>query len=294
MTKPSDRNLPPMRPPSFIAIALRFTVTVVVGLLTIWGCLGQIVAEKVATALAMPFGLLWLLLLFSAAYAVAARQRLAAGLLLFCWLASTAVGSGHLCRQLAISLETPYLEIDPLTQPPFDAVVVLGGGGGLSVNGRMQGNGSADRLILAAQLYHRQIAKKLICTGQRIESMDSTGADPAAVSRAILENLGVPADAIEEIGGRNTAEEMDNLGKRFSQSQMRTGLLTSAWHLPRAMRLAERNGFHPEPLPCDFRTPAEVLPPTTGQVIEGMIPSGGAAAGNATLFKEFLGMLAGR
>lgn len=284
----------PVNSPSFVSVLLRFFVTGTVGILTIWGCLGRMVAEKVATALVMPYGVLWLLLLFSAAYAVAARQRLGAVLLLCCWATSTVVGSGHVSQWLAKSLERPYLEIDPLKQKPFNYVVVLGGGGGLSVNGRMQGNSSADRLILAAQLYHLKIAAKLICTGQRIETMDSTGADPAEVSRTILQNLGVPAEAIETVGGRNTAEEMVSLGQRFGESKDRVGLVTSAWHLPRAMRLALRNGFEPEPVPCDFRTPPDALPPTPGQIIEGLIPSGGAAAGNASLMKEFLATLAGR
>lgn len=283
-----------MNSPSFVSVLLRFVVTGAVGILTIWGCLGRMVAEKVATALVMPYGLLWLLLLFSAAYAVAARQRLAAVLLLSCWVTSTIVGSGHLHQRLARSLEGPYLEIDPLKLKPFEFVVVLGGGGGLSANGRMQGNHSADRLIVAAQLYHQKLAGKLICTGQRIESMNSTGADPAEVSRTILQDLGVPADAIETVGGRNTAEEMENLGQRFAESDDRVGLVTSAWHLPRAMRLALRNGFEPEPLPCDFRSPPEVQPPTPGQIIEGLIPSGAAAAGNSALMKEILATLAGR
>ena len=61
-------------------------------------------------------------------------------------------------------------------------LTVLGGGGGPGANGRLQGNGPGDRLILAAQLYHQKIARKFICTGQRIMSMNASGVDPVVES----------------------------------------------------------------------------------------------------------------
>ncbi len=288
----NDHDL--MNSSSFLSIAFRFCVIVSVSLATIWLSLDRMVAEKVATALVLPAGILWLLLLFSCAYAVAARQRVAAAWLMICWLAYSVAGSGFVSDWLATSLEQPYLSINPLEEQPFEFVVVLGGGGGLGANQRLQGNGSGDRMILAAQLYHQGLARKLICTGQRIESMNSTGIDPAEVSLGILTRLGVPVDAIEKLGGRNTSEEMKSLGERFGQSEQRIGLLTSAWHLPRALRLARRNGFHPQALPADFRSSPKLNPPTSGELIVGMIPGGDALSANGAFCKEFLGMLVGR
>ena len=171
---------------------------------------------------------------------------------------------------------------------------MLGGGGGPGAHGRQQGNSSGDRLILAAQLYHQKIAKKFICTGQRIASMNSSGVDPAVASRDILLNLGVPDSAIEMMGGRNTSEEMRELAGRFRDSKARIGLLTSAWHLPRAMRLANRNGLQPIPLPADFRSGPRSNGFTTGQIVESMLPNGSVLGSNWSLAKEFLGMLLGR
>ena len=283
-----------MNSPSITAIAFRFIVTASVGLGTIWLSLGQMAAEKIATTVAMPVGILWLLLLFSASYAVAIRQRAAGVLLIVCWLLLSVSGSGLLADRLAVSLERAYLTIQPLEEKPFDVVVVLGGGGGLGANSRIQGNGSGDRMILAAQLYHQGLAKKLVCTGQRIESMDSSGVDPGEVSRTILKGLGVPENAIELEAGRNTSEEMQSLGKKFADGELRIGLVTSAWHLPRALRLAARNDFHPLPLPADFRSNPTNNPPTPGQLIESLVPTAGSLSLNAALLKEYLGMAVGR
>ncbi len=277
-----------------LPVLVRFAVTFAVGLMSIWLSLGQMAAEKIATALALPAGLLWLFLLFSASYAVAARQRESSFCLLLAWLLLTIGGNGYLAGQLSAAIEQPYLQTDPLREAPLDVVVVLGGGGASAANGRLQGNTSGDLLILAAQLYHQGIARSFVCTGQRIESMDASGTDPATISATVLKQLGVDAGAIEMLGGRNTAEEMQLLGERFRDSKQRVGVVTSAWHLPRALALADRHGFHPVPLPADFRTGPLDVSATSAQVIEAMIPSGVALATNSALLKEYLGMALGR
>ena len=82
--------------------------------------------------------------------------------------------------------------------------------------------------------------------------------------------------------------------KQNHTSELRIGLLTSAWHLPRAMRLANHNGLKPLPLPADFRTGANVEGFTTGQIVESMIPNGFALEATCLFAKEYLGMLVGR
>jgi uncharacterized SAM-binding protein YcdF (DUF218 family) len=246
----------------------------------------------------MPAGFLWLLLmaLVIQLWPLRRPERRTPGgwPALLCFAVYSLGGSGIISDSLAHSLESPYLQTNPLEEEPLDVVVVLGGGGGLGANGRLQGNGSGDRMILAAQLYHAQLSKKFICTGQRIASMNSTGADPADTSRDILMRLGVPDSAIEMSGGKNTSEEMLNLGKRFENSNERIGLLTSAWHLPRATRLANRNGLKVVPLPSDFRSSPRQQPPTIGQRIESLIPNGAAFGSTWSFAKEYVGMLVGR
>lgn len=258
-----------------------------------WLALGRIVAEKTATALAMPCGLVWLLLLVVvlAARRAGRRDLMLAAVLPFTLL--TLLGNGFVAEYLASSLERPYLAIDPLKEEPFEVVIVLGGGTITGGNGRIQGNTSGDRILLAAQLYHAGIGRKLICSGRRIDELDPDRTNPAEESKQLLISLGVQEDAIEIQEGRNTAEEIVLLGRRFGQKGDRVGLVTSAWHLPRAMRLAEHNEFRPSPLPADFITqPQRQL--TTGAIVLKCIPQDAAAAVSAKLIKEYLGTLVGR
>ena len=288
-----------LRQPSFCRILLLVCGVIVAGLVILGVTQDRNVVEKIGTALVMPTGVLWILLLTLTIQLWLPHHqnytgrpgRMAATL---CFLLFTISGNGFVSDRLADALESEYLHIDPMQEAPLDVVIVLGGGGGPGANGRQQGNSSGDRLILAAQLYHQKIAKKFICTGQRIASMNSSGVDPAVASRDILLNLGVPDSAIEMMGGRNTSEEMRELAGRSRDSKARIGLLTSAWHLPRAMRLANRNGLQPIPLPADFRSGPRSNGFTTGQIVESMLPNGSVLGSNWSLAKEFLGMLLGR
>lgn len=273
---------------------LRIGVMTVVAIAGLWLFFDKMAAEKIATSLAMPCGITWYLLSCSVVVACAARVPKLAWTLVVVWTLFTGLGNGHFSTWLARSLEAPYAEIQPLKQQPFDFVIVLGGGASQGANHRNQGNGSGDRLILAAQLYHADVARKLICTGQRIASMDASSMDASERSRDILKRLRVPDSAIEICGGRNTSEEMRTLSERFSNSGRRIGLLTSAWHLPRSMRLANRYNLSPEPLPADFMSSPTSIDLTLGQIMEGMIPQGGSFAGAARVVKEYLAMLVGR
>ncbi|MEJ7590200.1 MAG: YdcF family protein [Planctomycetaceae bacterium] len=286
-------------PPSFLRIL--FMICTFIGMVVI--VLGvtqdRNVVEKVGTALVMPSGLLWILLLTLSIQLCMQKKHHHSGqsggiAATVCFALFSVAGNGFIADHMAAALEADYLRVDPMKEAPLDVVIVLGGGSGLGANGRLQGNGSGDRLILAAQLYHQKIARKFICTGQRIALMNASGVDPAESSRDILIKLGVPDSAIEIAGGRNTSEEMQGLSKRFHESKLRIGLLTSAWHLPRAMRLANRNGLQPIPLPADFRTAANIEGLTTGQMVESMIPNGFALGATWSFAKEYLGMMLGR
>ena len=74
----------------------------------------------------------------------------------------------------------------------------------------------------------------------------------AESAEQIWTDLGIPKSDIMLIEGRNTSEELRNLSQWMEdQSPQRIGLLTSAYHLPRAMRLAKANGLDLIPLAAD-------------------------------------------
>ena len=59
--------------------------------------------------------------------------------------------------------------------------------------------------------------------------------------------LGIPDSAIVMGRGANTGEELQNAKRYLTDADAsRVGLLTSAWHMPRALRHAERNGLGKE------------------------------------------------
>lgn len=284
--------------PSFFRVLVGIVLVSMLLLAAIWAGTDRDAAEKIGTALFMPSGFLWLMLIALTIQLWPFRKhpnRPAGGIpALLCLLGYSLAGNGYISDAMAVALESRYFGINPLNEPPTEVVIVLGGGGSEGANGRLQGNGSGDRMILAAQLYHRQPSTRFICTGQRIQSMNPSGVDPADTSRDILIRLGVPESSIEISGGKNTSEEMTNLGKRFGNSGTRIGLLTSAWHLPRATRLAKRNGLETIPLPSDFRSSPLDREPTLGKRIESVIPNGNAFGSTWSFAKEYVGMLIGR
>ena len=287
-----------VQPPrkSIIRTTLTLGTLCLIGLAVLYFTQGRMPAEKIATALVMPTGLLWLLMLTCTFHLIRNRQKAAAGWMLLTVCTYSVVGSSFVSGEIARSLERPYLSINPLqSESSFDAIVLLGGGGSTGANGRLQANASGDRMILAAQLFHSGLTPEIICTGQRIAELSPTASDPAIISRDVLMALGVPETAITMLGGRNTTEEMDLLRKRFQESSQQVGLVTSAWHMTRALRLASKVDFHPTPLPADFRSYGNREgSPTVSAMVESIIPNPGAMLTTWCCCKEYLGMLVGR
>lgn len=272
---------------------LRVAVAVMAFVAGAWGALGRIVAEKIVTVLAMPTGIIWLLMLVAVLAARRARRFDLMLAIAVPWTALTLLANSFVVDSLARTLEQPFRSVRPLQSEPMDAVVVLGGGTLTGGNGRIQGNTSGDRIILAAQLYHAEIAPRIICTGRRIDELAPDRKDPAEESQAILISLGVPEDRIQLLDGRNTSEEMKSLGQMFGNGDAKVGLVTSAWHLPRALRLANRNGFTPTALPADFISAFDGQK-TTAKIILDCLPQDGSLWASSRLLKEHLGMLVGR
>lgn len=213
----------------------------------------MLVLQKVVTQLVLPCGLLWLGLMI-AWFVAWLRGERAARWLMALLLGYTLAGNGPLSGLLMNHLERNYVEVDPFTQEPFDAVFVLGGGTSTGQNGSAQVNSAGDRVVLAAKMFEAEKATYIVCTGQKIAELAPDRPDPGEESVRILRQLGVPAEQIVRVKGRMTFEEMSAVrGLLAERDWRRVGLITSAWHLPRAMRLAKRANLDLIPLPADFR-----------------------------------------
>ncbi|MEP3482596.1 MAG: ElyC/SanA/YdcF family protein [Fuerstiella sp.] len=254
---------------------------------------GRTVTEKLVTALILPCGIIWLMLFGISLLAFFMKNRTIGICGLFTFAIFTVLGSGYVAGFLTSSLEGPFRDIKPFEQRPFDKVVLLGGGGKLGSNHRAQGSSSGDRLILAAAMYHGGMAKTVICTGTSIQGLGNGQLGPGKLSAIVLRSLGVPDDAIEFIDGRTTAEEMVSLRQHLTADDKRVGIVTSAWHLSRALRLAERQNLKLHPLPADFLG-GPIRPKTSAEIIKDCIPEADSLLVTTHLLRERMAELAGR
>lgn len=267
------------------------------GLALVLGLLGAVserLLEKAATNLVLPCGACCMGLALCAYFAALNRQRVLAWLLAGTWLAYTLAGNGLIGHWLLCSLERPYYGMDPLHAEPVDQLVVLGGTVGVLENGVAQIGNGGDRAVLAARLYHRGKTRRLVATGALTTPAGLDNKGGAKATAQIWQDLGVPASAIAMIGGQNTLEEIRNLKTLLDEDTRfpRVGLVTSAWHMSRALRLAKQEGLDVIPVPADFATRAP--PPTWDEVLLGLIPSGNGFANTQRALKERLAGLVGR
>ncbi len=211
--------------------------------------------EKTLGLLAMPVGLLWLFLLASAGLCLLRKQRLSAALFLVSALGYALAGNVYLGSALMARLEAGVSPVDVATVAPFDAVCVLGGGTGEDFQGHPEANLAGDRIVLAARLWHAGKVKLLVASGMSRDSVRGVR-NLGQETRTLWRGLGVPDAAILVVADPcwNTRDEI--AADRRLQARLgwrRVGLLSSAWHLPRALALARKAGLAATPLAADWR-----------------------------------------
>src|SRR5699024_6056820 len=94
-------------------------------------------------------------------------------------------------------------------------------------------------------------------------STSKTQHNSAEVTRQIWEDMGVDPERILPVPGpTNTRQEMQTLRElKNEHGWERVGVVSSARHLPRVVRNAERAGVDITPLPADFMSnPTAVFP----------------------------------
>jgi len=247
------------------------------------------VVDKLLSRLIMPVGLLWLLA-FALAYWSALRGRFKAALMPFgAWILMSIAGSTWVGVAMIRWLERGY--VMPPLEARFDVVMVLGGGTDVTPEGAPQLSHAGDRLRVGALLYAHKQAERLVCSGSGAAGIDQVEArDLAREAATLLGDMGVPRAAIIELPGPiNTQQEIAALAAFAKERGFhRVGLVTSAWHLRRAMRLADRFGLDATPIPADARGhqgPANIM---------GVVPSGSGFYVVQIAWKEIIGALVGR
>ncbi len=263
-------------------LALLLLGVLFVGLAGIMG--GQSAFEKTITALLLPVGLVWIVLMILIYFALVYRHTAAAILGIIAWTVLTIAGNGWVANQLAHLREAPFLDFDEETLEPLDVVFLLGGGTSTRENGSVQLGQSGDRVMVAARLYHLGKTKTIVCTGSQTKRTTRADLHPREEAAQLLESLGIDKVAIEQLAGDNTSEEAEKMKAYLDQHPefKRVGVLTSAWHLPRALRLLEQLGIDAIPIPADFKSGYFIPAP------EELIPSPTNLRTNQLLVKEWL------
>lgn len=242
---------------------------------------------KVIGTLLMPAGLIWIFGLMAAAGFVAAGKRGQFGVLAALWIAYTIAGSLIVGTALTSRLEKDYADIDPF-ELTWDAVVVLGGGTATHRDYEFLGL-SGDRVMLGARLWHTGRTPILITTGSTPPSAKISHVS-ADVTARIWKDLGIPDEAIIRVNNAtDTTEELEAVADLIRRHQWKhVGLVTSARHMRRALRNAERFDVRVHPLPADFATGGANLD------FLAMIPQGRGFHIVHTACWEFLGELGGQ
>lgn len=261
----------------------------------LWFFSGRMAVEKLVTRLVAPVGVIWLSLFGIAVMAFRRQQKGIAWSLLAVWFWLTISGNGTLSDLLMTRLEADYLSTVPADFEKFDSIIVMGGGAGLAPNGQPQTNGSGGRIVTAAQMFRLGLVRRIICGGGRIPSMTRVTMNESQKTATLLMSLGVPESAIQLASGENSTRELQDIANRMDPNERRLGLITSAWHLPRAMRLAKKYGLDPVAIPADFRSPVvHDEPPLFGERVYGLVPKGGGLEESAVAIKEYIAHIVGR
>ena len=252
---------------------------------------GPGLAARAATALVMPVGLLWLLFFMLATWNAFSRNRSAAILFLGCWLLIGLVFNYWISRAYISLVEHRPADELPASDLPLRAVVVLGGGAAINGYGIDELGRDGERVVSAAQLWHAGQTRSIICTGGTGDPVH----DASAVGRRLLKSVGVPENAIITIIGENTSQEMLQLEQLLASppsnlpNEGKLGLITSAFHMHRALRLAKGRSLDFVPLPCAYRSSSspEFSP-------RDLVPTAGHGSIFGSALKEQLARLAGR
>jgi uncharacterized SAM-binding protein YcdF (DUF218 family) len=223
------------------------------------------------------FGILGLLL-------ARRRARLALGCgilsLLVLTLFSTDPVANGLWRMLERSPATMQKDVT------YDAVIVLSGmvdGTVTEERGQPAYNDNIDRLIVTYQILREGHAKKVLISGGAA-TLDGSGPREADILAQQLRDWGIdPGRIVEERESRNTRENAAASARVIAaEGWGRILLVTSAFHMRRALGCFEQVGLHPDALPVDYRA-------TQGSV--GWFPRAGNLATSTAALRELAGRL---
>jgi len=249
------------------------------------------ILAKVLGFFALPSNLIVVLGLTGLALTLTRFVRVGRSLAIVSLLLLAVAGWSPLGNLLMLPLEERFPAWDPGRGAP-DGIIILGGAIDIQasvIRGVPELNEAAERMTAAVELARKYPAARIVFSGGEA-SLILRGANEADFALALFESLGLPHERVRlENRSRNTIENAE-FSKALAQPKPgeRWLLVTSAYHMPRAVGAFRGVGFAVEPYPVDWRT----------RGVEGAaIPFGSVADGlkrTDTALREWIGLLAYR
>ncbi|WP_265447605.1 YdcF family protein [Acetivibrio straminisolvens] len=163
------------------------------------------------------------------------------------------VSTPIICDNLIWSLEGKF---KPPSEPNGDVIIMLGGGAYAdtpNVNGKGHLSSIAsNRLLTCIQLYHK-LDVPIIISGGQIPGHTNSEAE---IAKNILLGLGIPEEKIiVENRSLNTTQNAIYTKELIEKHGFNEPILvTSAFHMERAVRQFRKNEVNVTPYPTDFQT----------------------------------------
>lgn len=240
----------------------------------------SLVVRKVLTFLALPFGICLCLLAVGLA---TSRRRFMAVALAILVVCSTPVVSDLLLGVL----EQKHTRLSVEDCPNADAIVVLGG----LVNewrGRdlVEWSEAVDRYEGGIRLVQADKAPQIIFGGGLLRPV-AAGRTEGQAMRAAALGRGVAPECIRLLPRVAVTADEANAVADLAESEgfRRIVLVTSAFHMPRAVHLFERTGLTVTPFPVDYLAPDQ-----GGLALLDFVPQSEALWQTEIALKEFYGM----
>jgi uncharacterized SAM-binding protein YcdF (DUF218 family) len=245
----------------------------------------SLAAKYVLQHLLLPPGIFVAVLLLLSLRWAARRQWEPGFLSLFLAAALYSLSIGPVADRLITGLEERYAIP---ARPEGDSIVLLGGGVyGQAADLTGLGFPSEEmlpRVVTAARL-QRRLGVPVVVSGGKV--FDHLDAEAPVVAR-VLSDLGVPREKIlVEAKSRDTVENARRTKEILAGNGLRRPLLvTSAYHMRRAVAVFEKAGVTVTPVPAGFRTWKGKPYPWVSY-----LPSAGALSTSTNALREYLGLL---
>ena len=211
--------------------------------------------SKAVWRLAEPDNLLLLIALLGLATVLAGRRRVGFGVLTVALVAMLCVATLPIGATMLGSLEAHFPE--PQIEGPIDGVIVLGGALNPEAYFTHPGSGlnsAATRIIEAARLARAYPTARIVYSGGPRPS-EAPNVNEGEAARDLLVALGVdPARVTLDLESRNTYENAVEAARLIEpRPGARWLLVTSAFHMPRAIACFRAVGFPVTAFPVDFK-----------------------------------------